>query len=144
MSLLFHGLWKVGGIGVLLFVMKSGFSIVDDSANAVLDMVRIVAADSSMNGFHKVLLSKYTRDEQYPQTAGELFEWFKEHYDKPIDVISIDPWQKPYWFLNREWEVRCSGPDGRFKSRDDLVQQYPQSARAPKVDGWLATPHRQQ
>ena len=137
MGLLSNLIWKFGGIGVLVILLHQGTKALGDVGGGMFDMVKIVASEADMNGFHKVLQSIYIRDEKYPKTGEDLFAWFKEHYDKPIEIIAKDPWGSGYWFLNPGWEIMCAGPDQKYRSRDDMIQSYPSNARPSQVDGWI-------
>jgi hypothetical protein len=128
--------WKAAGLMTVLALVTQGTDSVKDAAGGLFNMFRVVAAESSMNGFHKVFQSFYIREERFPATGDELYRWIQESYDDPPEVVGTDPWETRYWFLNSRWEVMSAGPDKQYQSEDDLIQNYGTGVRSPPGEGW--------
>lgn len=132
---------KIVALAIFFFLLKMGFHTVDDSLKAVSDLSNARTAMIQMHHFDVIFSSFYVQFMRYPDNVDEFFNWLKQHYDEPMELVAMDPWRNSYWFLHSKWEIRSAGPDLKYQNADDLVQPYPDGYIPANLSGgrgvWL-------
>ncbi|MFH1743576.1 MAG: hypothetical protein ABIH23_31620 [bacterium] len=105
-------------------------SVLEDFLEGTMNMVSIHAARAEMKMIHGKFTEFRIANNRYP-AEPQIYPFLQQEFDTPLENVCTDPWMSAYLLLGPEVEIRCTGPDKKEKSRDDLVIEYPRGAEPP-------------
>ena len=105
-------------------------SVFKDFLDGTMNMVSINAARAEMKMIHQKFAEFRIAYNRYP-FENQIYPFLEQEFDTPLENVRTDPWMKPYLLLGPEVEIRCTGPDQKKKTRDDLVVHYPRGVGPP-------------
>ena len=121
MSLLF----KVISRGTVLFLLLHWAPSVKELALSPITLTQGVASSVELQNLQKTVVMVKTRTGAYPEES-EFETIVLENFSSAVKDPRLDYWGRPYRYRRRPggFEIRTSGPDGKFETNDDLTMKW--------------------